>query len=133
MTFSVKLRKRTDVFTILGTQTLSRAYAIEAGSFVLQTTAVISQKGIDRMNTSQGPMMCVPGGGCSAIFGPDGRKLSTDIPDTEEGIIYADLSMSRIFRHKALLDVVGHYSRPDLLWLGVDKTEKLCVRPQATQ
>ncbi|THY98518.1 carbon-nitrogen hydrolase [Aureobasidium pullulans] len=124
---------KTDLFAILGTQTLSRAYAIEAGSFVLHTTAVITQKGIDRMNTKQGPLMSVSGGGSSAIFGPDGRKLSTDIPDTEEGIIYADLSMSQIFRHKALLDVIGHYSRPDLLWLGVDKTEKVCVRPfQAT-
>ena len=35
--------------------------------------------------------MDIPGGGSSAVFGPDARKLSEDIPEAEEGILYADL------------------------------------------
>jgi hypothetical protein len=27
------------------------------------------------------------------------------------------------------VDVCGHYSRPDLLWLGADKTQKTHIRP----
>jgi hypothetical protein len=51
---------------------------------VLHTTSVLSQKGIDLMDTSKGPLMNRPGGGSSAVYGPDGRQLSDDIPETEE-------------------------------------------------
>ncbi|KAL3428061.1 aliphatic nitrilase [Phlyctema vagabunda] len=107
-----------------GTRSLSQTYAVESQSFVLSTTAVLSQEGIDRMNTTSGVIMNIPGGGCSAIFGPDGRQLTQDIPETEEGILYADLDFDAILRTKAFLDTCGHYSRPDLLWLGVDDREK---------
>lgn len=76
------------------------------------------------MGTGTGALMNTPGGGSSAIFGPDGRKLSVDILETEEGIIYADLNLDDILKYKAFLDITGHYSRPDLLWLGVDDREK---------
>lgn len=111
-----------------GCRNLSRTYAIESQSFVLHTTSVLSQKGIHLMDTSKGPLMNRPGGGSSAVFGPDGRQLSEDIPETEEGIIYANVNLDDILGAKAFLDVVGHYSRPDLLWLGVDKKEKLHCR-----
>lgn len=61
--------------------------------------------------------MDVPGGGSSATFGPDGRQISDDIEQTKEDIIYADLNLDEIPKSKSFLDVVGHYSRPDLLWL----------------
>ncbi|RDW81264.1 carbon-nitrogen hydrolase family protein [Aspergillus mulundensis] len=111
-----------------GTISLAQTYAIELQSFVLHTTAVISQSGIDRMRTSAGVVMNTPGGGCSAIFGPDGRQLSTSIPETEEGIIYADLDLDEIYKSKAFVDLCGHYSRPDMLWLGVDGGVKEHVR-----
>ena len=69
--------------------------------------------------------MNVSGGGNSAIFGPDGRQLSEEMPETEEGILYADLNMDDILKAKGFLDICGHYSRPDMLWLGVDDQEKL--------
>ncbi|KAM0128898.1 hypothetical protein ACHAP3_008067 [Botrytis cinerea] len=113
-----------------GTQNLSQTYAIESQAFVLHTTAVLTQKGIDRMNTSAGALMNTSGGGSSAIFGPDGRKLSTDIPEATEGIIYADLHLDDILKCKTFIDVGGHYSRPDMLWLGVDDREKKHSRNQ---
>jgi nitrilase len=72
--------------------------------------------------------MGVPGGGSSAIFGPDGRQISEDIESTKEDIIYADLELDEILKSKAFLDTVGHYSRPDLLWLGADNKKKLHLR-----
>lgn len=80
------------------------------------------------METSTGLTMNSPGGGCSAVFGPDGRRLSEPIPSTEEGIIYADIDLDDILKPRAFLDVCGHYSRPDLLWLGVDSTAKSHAR-----
>jgi nitrilase len=75
-----------------------------------------------------GITMGVPGGGSSAIFGPDGRKLPGEIPEAEEGILYADLDFDETLRAKNFIDICGHYSRLDLLWLGVDDREKLHKR-----
>jgi nitrilase len=47
-----------------------------------------------------------------------------------EGTLYADLDFDEILRAKGFLDVCGHYSRPDLLWLGVDDREKKHLRSQ---
>jgi nitrilase len=68
-----------------------------------------------------------PGGGSSAVFGPDGRLLAEGPVGTEEGFVYADLQRDDILKAKGFLDVCGHYSRPDMLWLGVDKKEKTHV------
>lgn len=108
-----------------GCRNLSQTYAIESQTFVLHTTSVLSQKGIDHMGSAAGVTMNVSGGGSSAIFGPDGRQLSEEMPETEEGILYADLNMDDILKAKGFLDICGHYSRPDMLWLGVDDQEKL--------
>ncbi|KAJ5681340.1 uncharacterized protein N7477_001280 [Penicillium maclennaniae] len=111
-----------------GTTAIAQTYAVESQSFVLHTTAVLSQRGIDLMNTQDGSIMNRPGGGGSAIFGPDGRQLTTDHPETEETILYATLDLNKILQCRAFVDVCGHYSRPDLLWLGADKELKRHVR-----
>ncbi|RMZ73125.1 aliphatic nitrilase [Pyrenophora seminiperda CCB06] len=107
-----------------GCHALSQAYAIESQSFVLHATAVLSSKAITLLQTSNGVTMNVPGGGSSAIFGPDGRMLAQGPEGTEEAFVYAELHPDEILKAKGFLDVCGHYSRPDLLWLGVDEREK---------
>jgi hypothetical protein len=47
-----------------------------------------------------------------------------------EGIVYADLDLSKVVATRGFLDIVGHYSRPDLLWLGVDQEPKKNVVPR---
>jgi predicted amidohydrolase len=71
------------------------------------------------MGTESGALFNKPGGGSSAVFGPDGRKLTKDLPENTEGIVYADLETDAVLKAKTFIDVCGHYSRPDLLWLGV--------------
>ena len=51
------------------------------------------------------------------IFGPDGRPLAKALGAGEEGILYADIDLAMIDFAKQMIDVVGHYSRPDLLSL----------------
>ncbi|KAH7121491.1 carbon-nitrogen hydrolase [Dactylonectria macrodidyma] len=74
----------------------SQQYAVEGGAFVIHSTAVISERGVQLMETTGAPIFNKPGGGCSAIFGPDGRRLTEPLEDTEEGIVYADLDLTKI-------------------------------------
>ena len=99
-------------------------YAIESGTFVLHSTAVLTQKGIDRMETGSGNMFETPGGGASAIIAPDGKKIAGDLGAVEEGLVLADLDMNMILGAKSFVDVCGHYSRPDMLWLGIDTRDR---------
>lgn len=118
------------MLTLSGCQNLSQTYAIESGAFVLHCTAVITQKGIDTLQTMPGAPMSTPGGGSSAIFGPDGRRLTDPLEETTEAVIYADLDMDDLVRVRMFTDCMGHYSRPDLLWLGVAKGVKAHVRAE---
>ncbi len=111
-----------------GAECLTRTFAIESQTFVLMATSVITDKGIEKMGTKGGMVLGVPGGGYAAIFGPDGRKLSKDMPELQEGLVYADLDMDEVLKSKSFGDTCGHYSRPDMLWLGVNLKEQKVVR-----
>lgn len=111
-----------------GCQALARTYAVEATAFVLHCTAVLTEKAVTANGTAGSPMMGAPGGGSSAIFGPDGRKLTTELADTAEGMLYADLDLDEITRIKMFAHCTGHYSRPDLLWLSTNAEIKTVVK-----
>ncbi|GKZ22870.1 hypothetical protein AbraIFM66951_004994 [Aspergillus brasiliensis] len=106
----------------------SQVYALESASFVLLTTAVLGPSCVEKMNLS--PPWDALGGGASAVIAPDGRRLTEPLPANEEGIVYADLDMDAILSCRHFVDACGHYSRPDLLWLGVDTREKTQHRPE---
>ncbi|KAH6847116.1 carbon-nitrogen hydrolase [Chaetomium sp. MPI-CAGE-AT-0009] len=113
-----------------GCQALSQVYAIESTAFVLHSTAVCTQKSIELMKTQEGIVCSQPGGGHSCVIAPDGRRLTEPLGDgtgVTEGIVYADLDLSKVVATRGFLDIVGHYSRPDLLWLGVDRRQREVV------
>lgn len=68
--------------------------------------------------------MNTPGGGSSAVIGPDGRMLSEPLEPTAEGLVVVDVDPSMSIMARSFLDICGHYSRPDLLWLGCDTRER---------
>jgi nitrilase len=89
---------------------------------------MLTDEGVKAQNTQSGALMSSAGGGSSAIFGPDGRRLTEPLGDKEEGIIYADLDLDEITRNKMFAHCTGHYSRPDILWLSTDNNVKNTVR-----
>jgi nitrilase len=101
---------------------------MESSTFVLHCTSVISQAGIDAHSVQGNPIFGLVGGGASAVYGPDGRPLTKSLPPSEEGFVYAELPMDMLVSMRHFADPVGHYSRPELLWLGVDAREKKCVQ-----
>ncbi|ORY07160.1 carbon-nitrogen hydrolase [Clohesyomyces aquaticus] len=116
-----------------GCQTLSQTYAIESATFVLHCTSVMKSGAVEMMKTSDSPLFGQVGGGYSAIYGPDGRRISVPIPPDQEGFVYGDLPMDLILTVRHFVDACGHYSRPELLWLGVDGREKPHVRMKEDQ
>ncbi|TGP39913.1 carbon-nitrogen hydrolase family protein [bacterium M00.F.Ca.ET.228.01.1.1] len=56
----------------------------------------------------------------SGIFSPDGRLLTEPLID-REGIVYAEIDLSRCIQPKQMHDIVGHYNRFDIFNLTVDK------------
>ncbi|RYP42081.1 hypothetical protein DL768_010397 [Monosporascus sp. mg162] len=113
-----------------GCQNLSQTYAIESTTYVLHSTSLCTQKGIDVLKTQEGLICQQPGGGHSCVIAPDGRRLTAPLGDgtgVAEGIVYADLDLTKVVATRGFLDVVGHYSRPDLLWLGVDRRQREVV------
>ncbi len=54
------------------------------------------------------------------IFGPDGAPLCEPLDPGAEGILYADVNLQDRDFATQMIDVVGHYSRPDLLSLNVN-------------
>ncbi|KAJ5703196.1 Carbon-nitrogen hydrolase [Penicillium malachiteum] len=73
------------------------------------------------MSAEGDTLMSSPGGGSSAVFGPDGRRVTEPVESTTEQIILADLDMDMIIATKLFADGTGHYSRPDLMCLNVNK------------
>lgn len=101
---------------------------MQAQCFTLHSTAVITQPSIDMMGTENAPVSNAPGGGNAKVFGPDGRQLSKDLSPCEEGMVFADLNFDLIIKEKGLLDTCGHNTKPELIWLGRDVSEKTPVR-----
>jgi aliphatic nitrilase len=55
----------------------------------------------------------------SAIIGPDGRIVGEPLID-EEGIVYAEIDLSRCIQPKQMHDIIGHYNRFDIFELKVN-------------
>ncbi|GES63185.1 cyanide hydratase [Aspergillus terreus] len=96
---------------------LSQVMALEGATFVLVCTQILTEKSREKCQLSDFVYAKTPGGGFSRIFGPDGAELVKPLPPGEEGILYADIDLHKKALAKHNLDVVGHYSRPDLLSL----------------
>lgn len=80
------------------------------------------------MKSAGTPIMGAPVPGASAVIAPDGRMLVDGKKAGNEELLIADLDLSLVTKTKTFADPVGHYSRPDMLWLGVDKGKKTVVR-----
>ncbi len=113
----------------------SRVYAVEGSCVVLAPCATVSAEMI-QMLCGDDPMkrqLLLEGGGFATIYAPDGQLISEVIPEGQEGIVYADLDLGMISLAKAAADPAGHYSRPDVTRLLLDKTpgDRVVLRQRA--
>ncbi|KAK7452766.1 hypothetical protein VKT23_012167 [Stygiomarasmius scandens] len=97
--------------------TLSRAIAIEGQMFVIQSTQLIRKENEGICRIEGKPWAPKNGGGFAAIYSPLGVRLTEPTDPGQDTIIYADINLDEVAIGKLAGDVVGHYSRPDLLSL----------------
>jgi nitrilase len=64
--------------------------------------------------------------GGSCIAGPDGQWIIEPQTESEE-LQYADLDLQQVYRERQNFDPAGHYSRPDVTRLVVDRTRQNTV------
>lgn len=107
---------------------VSRVYAVEGQCFVLAPTSVIDRATLAAI--ADGGADTAPfraGGGFTAIFAPDGRRIDEPLAEDAEGLVFADLDPTVAEAAKVAADPVGHYARPDVLRLWWNRAPAPCV------
>jgi nitrilase len=102
-----------------GWQATIRHIALEGRVFVLASNQYVTRAHYPEDFELKDALRAAPDVLCrggSAIVAPDGRYLAGPIFG-EEGILVAELDMGDVVQGKQLLDVAGHYARPDVLRL----------------
>ena len=103
---------------------LSRAFAHQGSCYAIATGATLQPEDVsaayrdiigDQSKTPKGNE-----GGC-CIIAPGGEVIART-KTNEETVLTASVSLEAVYRAKGIADVGGHYSRPDVLKLHINKS-----------
>ncbi len=111
------------------TEDITRFIARESRSFVLSVGSVIRESDIPG-GIPHRSEMCTKGetiyNGGSCIAGPDGQWIVSPVTDREE-LIFAEVDHKRVRGERQNFDPTGHYARPDVLQITVDRRRQTGV------
>jgi predicted amidohydrolase len=100
---------------------MSRAFAVQGNCFVVAVGGLI---GPDDVPDSHRNLVLAREGendeGGSCIIAPSGNVIAT-IPPNEETILTIPVTLESVLQHNVVNDIGGHYSRPDILQLHINR------------
>lgn len=98
-----------------------RHHAVESGAFVVNATGWLSDEQKREIVTDAAHLRYLRGGLCTGIVAPYGLYLAGPLPEGEDMAV-AEIDLGVIVRQKNVLDTAGHYARPDILRLRIDRS-----------
>jgi nitrilase len=113
------------------TRDITRFIARESRSYVISVSSLMTNADFPKETPhldsilAKAPAILANGGSC--IAGPDGEWILEPVLN-ESGNIYATLDFNRVLEERQNFDPVGHYSRPDVTKLLVNRERQTTVQ-----
>ena len=113
------------------TPDITRFIALESRSYVLSVSGLLRPSDIPEGTPLREEMLAAGkpffANGGTAAAAPDGSWLLEPVPD-EEGLFTLELHHARVREERQNFDLAGHYARPDITQLKVNRTRQSTVR-----